>query len=77
MIILSSQFSPVGMVIAVVKVMSEQQSVEYRISPSKDVEYFKVNLNAGLITTACLLKVIEKDLYELEIYMSKGGDLEA
>ncbi|XP_009955546.1 PREDICTED: protocadherin Fat 3-like [Leptosomus discolor] len=74
---LISEFSPPGVVVAVVKLMPEPQGVEYRISPSEEAEYFKINPNTGLITTARPLKIIEKDLYELEVYTNKGGDLKA
>nr|XP_021400674.1 protocadherin Fat 3 isoform X2 [Lonchura striata domestica] len=72
-----SEFSPPGVVVAVVKLMPEPQGVEYRISPSEEAEYFKINPNTGLITTARPLKIIDKDLYELEVYANKGGDLKA
>lgn len=75
--ILISEFSPPGVVVAVVKLMPEPQGVEYRLSPSEEAEYFKINPNTGLITTARPLKIIEKDLYELEVYANKGGDLKA
>lgn len=75
--ILISEFSPPGVVVAVVKLMPEPQGVEYRLSPSEDSEYFKINPNTGLISTARPLKIIEKDLYELEVYANKGGDLKA
>uniref|UniRef100_A0A672TWJ1 Protocadherin Fat 3 n=1 Tax=Strigops habroptila TaxID=2489341 RepID=A0A672TWJ1_STRHB len=74
---LISEFSPPGVVVAVVKLISEPQGVEYRLSPSEEAEYFKINPNTGLITTARPLKIIEKDLYELEVYTNKGGDLKA
>ncbi|XP_009705621.1 PREDICTED: protocadherin Fat 3-like, partial [Cariama cristata] len=74
---LISEFSPPGVVVAVVRLMPEPQGVEYRISPSEEAEYFKINPNTGLITTARPLKIIEKDLYELEVYTNKGGDLKA
>uniref|UniRef100_A0A8C8BG27 Protocadherin Fat 3 n=1 Tax=Otus sunia TaxID=257818 RepID=A0A8C8BG27_9STRI len=75
--ILISEFSPPGVVVAVVKLMPEPHGVEYRISQSEEAEYFKINPNTGLITTARSLKIIEKDLYELEVYANKGGDLKA
>ncbi|XP_009877224.1 PREDICTED: protocadherin Fat 3-like, partial [Apaloderma vittatum] len=75
--ILISEFSPPGVVVAVVKLVPEPQGVEYRISPSEEAEYFKINPNTGLITTARPLKIVEKDLYELEVYTNKGGDLKA
>uniref|UniRef100_A0A663EHS2 Cadherin domain-containing protein n=1 Tax=Aquila chrysaetos chrysaetos TaxID=223781 RepID=A0A663EHS2_AQUCH len=74
---LISEFSPPGVVVAAVKLMPEPQGVEYRISPSEEAEYFKINPNTGLITTARPLKIVEKDLYELEVYTNKGGDLKA
>uniref|UniRef100_A0A8C0BP25 Cadherin domain-containing protein n=1 Tax=Buteo japonicus TaxID=224669 RepID=A0A8C0BP25_9AVES len=49
---LISEFSPPGVVVAAVKLMPEPQGVEYRISPSEEAEYFKINPNTGLITTA-------------------------
>ncbi|XP_067424484.1 protocadherin Fat 3 isoform X1 [Emydura macquarii macquarii] len=71
-----SEFSPPGVVVAIVKLMPEPQGVEYKISPNQDAEYFKINPKTGLITTARSLKIIEKELYELEV-VNKGGDLRA
>uniref|UniRef100_A0A8C5THR3 Cadherin domain-containing protein n=1 Tax=Malurus cyaneus samueli TaxID=2593467 RepID=A0A8C5THR3_9PASS len=42
-----SEFSPPGVVVAVVKLVPEPHSVEYRISPSEDAEYFKINPNTA------------------------------
>ncbi|KAI6079269.1 Protocadherin Fat 3-like protein [Aix galericulata] len=72
-----NEFSPPGVVVAVIKLTPEPLGVEYRLSPSEDADYFKINPITGLITTARPLKIIEKDLYELEVYTNKGGDLKA
>ncbi|KYO28521.1 hypothetical protein Y1Q_0005325 [Alligator mississippiensis] len=71
-----SEFSPPGVVVAIVKLTPEPQGMDYRISPNLDAEFFKINPRTGLITTAHPLKIIEKELYELEV-VSKGGDLKA
>ncbi|XP_050796181.1 protocadherin Fat 3 isoform X5 [Gopherus flavomarginatus] len=71
-----SEFSPPGVVVVIVKLVPEPQGVEYIISPNQDAEYFKINPTTGLIITAHSLKIIEKELYELEV-VNKGGDLKA
>ncbi|XP_008170058.2 protocadherin Fat 3 isoform X1 [Chrysemys picta bellii] len=71
-----SEFSPPGVVVIIVKLVPEPQGVEYTISPNQDAEYFKINPRTGLIITAHPLKIIEKELYELEV-VNKGGDLKA
>ncbi|XP_075775491.1 protocadherin Fat 3 isoform X4 [Pelodiscus sinensis] len=71
-----SEISPPGVVVAIVKLVPEPQGVEYKISPNQDAEYFKINPRTGLIVTACPLKIIENELYELEV-VNKGGDLKA
>ncbi|XP_048698630.2 protocadherin Fat 3 isoform X5 [Caretta caretta] len=71
-----SEFSPPGVAVVIVKLMPEPQGVEYTISPNQDAEYFKINPRTGLIITARPLKIIEKELYELEV-VNKGGDLKA
>ncbi|XP_074840113.1 protocadherin Fat 3 isoform X2 [Carettochelys insculpta] len=71
-----SEFSPPGVIVAIVKLVPEPQGVEYKISPNQDAEYFKINPRTGLIITACPLKITEKELYELEV-INKGGDLKA
>nr|XP_048698630.1 protocadherin Fat 3 isoform X4 [Caretta caretta] len=71
-----SEFSPPGVAVVIVKLMPEPQGVEYIMSPNQDAEYFKINPRTGLIITARPLKIIEKELYELEV-VNKGGDLKA
>ncbi|KAM7179003.1 protocadherin Fat 3 isoform 4-T5 [Macrochelys suwanniensis] len=71
-----SEFSPPGVVVVIVKLVPEPQGVEYIISPNQDADYFKINPRTGLIITARPLKIIEKELYELEV-VNKGGDLKA
>ncbi|XP_030415053.1 LOW QUALITY PROTEIN: protocadherin Fat 3 [Gopherus evgoodei] len=71
-----SEFSPPGVVVVIVKLVPEPQDVEYIISPNQDAEYFKINPTTGLIITSHSLKIIEKELYELEV-VNKGGDLKA
>ncbi|KAM4700502.1 protocadherin Fat 3 isoform 2-T2 [Discoglossus pictus] len=71
-----SEFSPSGVVVTIVKVQPEPASVEYKISESKDYEYFKINAKTGLITTSRHLSSHGKDKYELEV-MVNGNDLKA
>uniref|UniRef100_A0A5F8H1R8 Protocadherin Fat 3 n=1 Tax=Monodelphis domestica TaxID=13616 RepID=A0A5F8H1R8_MONDO len=71
-----SEFSPPGVVVAIVKLNPEPPGVEYRISPGEDAEYFKINPRSGLIVTAQPLDVIKKEVYELAV-SNKEGDLKA
>ncbi|XP_075448649.1 protocadherin Fat 3 isoform X3 [Ascaphus truei] len=71
-----SEFSPPGVVVAVVKVQPETVSMEYKISDSEDSEYFKINARTGLITTVRHLNIQGKDKYELQV-MQKDSDLKA
>lgn len=71
-----SEFSPPGVLVAIVKLTPESQWEEYTLSPSEDAQYFKINPRTGLITTAHPFKIVEKEFYNLEV-ISKGGDLKA
>ncbi|XP_060090931.1 protocadherin Fat 3 isoform X1 [Heteronotia binoei] len=71
-----SEFSPPGVAVAVVKLTPEPQGDEYKLSPSEDAEYFKINPRTGLITTAQPLKIVDKEFYDFEV-ISKEGDLKA
>ncbi|XP_053564600.1 protocadherin Fat 3 isoform X2 [Bombina bombina] len=71
-----SEFSPPGIVVDVVKVQPESASMEYKLSDSKDSDYFKINSRTGLITTARHLNVPGNDKYELEVTL-KDNDAKA
>ncbi|XP_062983238.1 protocadherin Fat 3 isoform X3 [Elgaria multicarinata webbii] len=71
-----SEFSPPGVVVALVKLIPETQGEEYKLSPSEDAGYFKINPKTGLITTAHPLKIVDKEFYDLEV-LNKEGDLKA
>ncbi|XP_039181788.1 protocadherin Fat 3 isoform X9 [Crotalus tigris] len=71
-----SEFSPPGVVVAVVKLIPETQGEEYKLTPSEDAQYFKINPKTGLLTTALPLKIVDKELYDLEV-TNKGRDLKA
>lgn len=70
-----SEFSPPGVAVAIVKLTPEPQGEEYKLSPSEDAEYFKINPRTGLITTARPLKIVDKEFYDLEV--TSKGDLKA
>uniref|UniRef100_A0ABM5FWA7 Protocadherin Fat 3 isoform X7 n=1 Tax=Pogona vitticeps TaxID=103695 RepID=A0ABM5FWA7_9SAUR len=69
-----SEFSPPGIVVAIVKLTSETQGEEYKLLPSEDADYFKINPLTGLITTARPLKIVDKEFYDIEV-VNKEGDL--
>ncbi|XP_026562610.1 protocadherin Fat 3 isoform X3 [Pseudonaja textilis] len=71
-----SEFSPPGVVVAIVKLTPETQGEEYKLTLSEDAQYFKINPKTGLLTTALLLKIVDKELYDLEV-TNKEGDLKA
>ncbi|XP_076969413.1 protocadherin Fat 3 isoform X5 [Tamandua tetradactyla] len=71
-----SEFSPPGVVVAIVKLNPEPLDVEYKLSPGEDAEYFKINPRSGLIVTAQPLNTIKKEVYKLGV-TSKEGDLKA
>lgn len=71
-----SEFSPPGVVVAIVKLTPEPQGEDYKLSPSEDAEYFKINPRTGLITTAHPLKIVDKEFYDLDV-TNKEGDLKA
>ncbi|XP_078514538.1 protocadherin Fat 3 isoform X1 [Lissotriton helveticus] len=71
-----SEFAPPGVVVAVVRLKSDAQGVEYKIMDSEDADYFKINPKTGLITTARHLNIIEKEQYELKVVV-EGRDLQA
>nr|XP_033804886.1 protocadherin Fat 3 isoform X2 [Geotrypetes seraphini] len=70
------EFSPPGVVVAIVKLKPEPENVEYKLTYSEDSGCFKINLRTGLIVTARHLDIIEKEHYELEVAQS-GTDLKA
>nr|XP_028581876.1 protocadherin Fat 3 isoform X4 [Podarcis muralis] len=67
-----SEFSPPGVVVAIVKLTPELQGEGYKLSPSEDAEYFKINPRTGLITTARPLKIVDKEFYDLEVTNKDG-----
>uniref|UniRef100_A0A8C9ALV1 Protocadherin Fat 3 n=1 Tax=Prolemur simus TaxID=1328070 RepID=A0A8C9ALV1_PROSS len=71
-----SEFSPPGVVVAIVKLSPEPLDVEYKLSPGEDAEYFKINPRSGLIVTAQPLNTVKKEVYNLEV-TNKEGDLKA
>lgn len=71
-----SEFSPPGVVVAIVKLTPETQGEEYKLTLSEDAQYFKINPKTGLLTTALPLKIVDKELYDLEV-TNKEGDLKA
>ncbi|XP_041116042.1 protocadherin Fat 3-like [Polyodon spathula] len=62
-----SEFSPPGVVVAAVKLSPEPRDVEYNLNPGPDSDYFKINPQTGLITTARHLNILEKELFELQV----------
>ncbi|XP_029421607.1 protocadherin Fat 3 isoform X4 [Nannospalax galili] len=70
-----SEFSPPGVVVAIVKLSPEPLDVEYKLSPGEDTEYFKINPRSGLIVTALPLNTV-KEVYKLEV-TNKEGDKKA
>eukprot|EP00071_Canis_lupus_P025290 XP_013978118.1 protocadherin Fat 3 isoform X1 [Canis lupus familiaris] len=71
-----SEFSPPGVVVAIVKLSPEPLDVEYKLSPGEDAQYFKINPRSGLIVTAQPLNTIKKEVYKLGV-TNKEGDLKA
>ncbi|XP_038617667.1 protocadherin Fat 3 isoform X2 [Tachyglossus aculeatus] len=71
-----SEFSPPGVVVAIVKLIPEPPGVDYKMAVSEDAEYFKIDPRSGLIVTARPLNVLEKGVYELGV-TSQEGDLKA
>ncbi|XP_071074415.1 protocadherin Fat 3 isoform X1 [Dasypus novemcinctus] len=71
-----SEFSPPGVVVAIVKLTPEPLDVEYRLSPGEDVASFRINPRSGLIVTARPLNTIKKEVYTLGV-TNKEGDLKA
>lgn len=71
-----SEFSPPGVVVAIVKLSPEPLDVEYKLSPGADAQYFKINPRSGLIVTAQPLNTIKKEVYKLGV-TNKEGDLKA
>ncbi|XP_070605726.1 protocadherin Fat 3 isoform X2 [Erythrolamprus reginae] len=69
-----SEFSPPGVVVAIVKLTPETQAEEYKLTLGEDAQYFKINPKTGLLTTALPLKIVDKELYHLEV-TNKEGDL--
>ncbi|KAI4552983.1 hypothetical protein MJT46_016277 [Ovis ammon polii x Ovis aries] len=69
-----SEFSPPGVVVAIVKLSPEPLDVEYRLSPGEDAQYFTINPRSGLIVTAQPLNTIKKEVYRLGV-TNKEGDL--
>uniref|UniRef100_A0A5F7ZWY3 Protocadherin Fat 3 n=1 Tax=Macaca mulatta TaxID=9544 RepID=A0A5F7ZWY3_MACMU len=69
-----SEFSPPGVVVAIVKLSPEPIDVEYKLSPGEDAVYFKINPRSGLIVTAQPLNTVKKEVYKLEV-TNKEGDL--
>ncbi|XP_029458166.1 protocadherin Fat 3 isoform X2 [Rhinatrema bivittatum] len=70
------EFSPPGVVVAIVKLKPEPENVEYKIVHSEDADYFKINPRTGLIIIARHLNIIEKEHFELEITQNET-DLKA
>ncbi|MGH0188804.1 UNVERIFIED_CONTAM: hypothetical protein FKN15_032003 [Acipenser sinensis] len=62
-----SEFSPPGVIVVAVKLSPEPQDVEYNLNPGPDSDYFKINPQTGLITTARHLNILEKELFELQV----------
>ncbi|XP_058884476.1 protocadherin Fat 3a isoform X7 [Acipenser ruthenus] len=62
-----SEFSPPGVNVVAVKLSPEPQDVEYNLNPGPDSDYFKINPQTGLITTARHLNILEKELFELQV----------
>uniref|UniRef100_A0A2K5D8Q4 Protocadherin Fat 3 n=1 Tax=Aotus nancymaae TaxID=37293 RepID=A0A2K5D8Q4_AOTNA len=71
-----SEFSPPGVVVAIVKLSPEPIDAEYKLSPGEDAVYFKINPRSGLIVTAQPLNTVKKEVYKLEV-TNKEGDLKA
>uniref|UniRef100_A0A8C6X3J6 Protocadherin Fat 3 n=1 Tax=Naja naja TaxID=35670 RepID=A0A8C6X3J6_NAJNA len=71
-----SEFSPPGVVVAIIKLTPETQGEEYKLTLSEDAQYFRINPKTGLLTTALPLKIVDKELYDLEV-TNKEGDLKA
>uniref|UniRef100_Q8BNA6-2 Isoform 2 of Protocadherin Fat 3 n=1 Tax=Mus musculus TaxID=10090 RepID=Q8BNA6-2 len=71
-----SEFSPPGVLVAIVKVSPEPLDVEYKLLPGKDSDYFKINPRSGLIVTAQPLNTVKKEVYKLEV-SDKEGDAKA
>ncbi|XP_060035627.1 protocadherin Fat 3 isoform X2 [Erinaceus europaeus] len=68
-----SEFSPPGVMVAIVRLMPEPPGPEYKLSPGEDSIYFKINPHSGLIVTARPLNTVRKEVYHLEVTGRDGN----